>query len=109
MLVLSRKIGEEIIIGDTIRIKVVAVDGGKVRIGVAAPKDVIVDRQEVHEKKQQWAGHTTCQPVAAPTPSFICKELSKLPPIVGEWQSFKRGEGTVTTRIRCRSRCPTLG
>ncbi len=51
MLVLTRKVGEEIIIGDDIHILVVAIEGGKVRIGVSAPKEVVVDRQEVHEKK----------------------------------------------------------
>jgi carbon storage regulator len=65
MLVLSRKIGEEIVIGDNIRIKVLAVDGGKVRIGIVAPKDVIVDRQEIHEKRmEEWAGPAICQPVS---------------------------------------------
>ena len=54
MLVLSRKVGEEIVIGNDIRIKVVAVDGGKVRIGIVAPDDVIVDRQEIHDKRKQW-------------------------------------------------------
>lgn len=54
MLVLSRKVGEEIVIGDSIRIKIVAVDGGKVRIGIVAPKDVIVDRQEIHDRRKQW-------------------------------------------------------
>jgi carbon storage regulator len=68
MLVLSRKIGEEIVIGDTIHIKVVAVDGGKVRIGIIAPKNGIVDRQEVHDRRMEivndWSDHTTCQPVS---------------------------------------------
>ena len=52
MLVLTRKVGEEIIIGDDIRIMVVAVEGEKVRIGVSAPKEVVVDRQEIHEKRK---------------------------------------------------------
>ena len=51
MLVLTRKVGEEIIIGDDIHIMVVAIEGGKVRIGVSAPKEVVVDRQEVHDKR----------------------------------------------------------
>jgi carbon storage regulator len=105
MLVLSRKVGEEIVIGDTIRVKVVAVDGGKVRIGIIAPKDVIVDRQEVHEKRlhtNEWADHTTRQPLAVTMPSFICKELSKLPPIVGEWQSFKQPQCLYYCNGECR-------
>ena len=56
MLVLTRKIGQEIVIGDNIRIKVVAIDGGKVRIGVVASKDVVVDRQEIYDRRKQWDG-----------------------------------------------------
>ena len=80
MLVLSRKIGEEIVIGDTIRIKVVAVDGGKVRIGIIAPQNVIVDRQEIHERRlnaTEWADHPTCQAVSSPKsgPSVLTAPL----------------------------------
>ena len=52
MLVLSRKVGEEIIIGDDIHLTVVAVQGEKVRLGISAPKEVRVDRQEIHERRQ---------------------------------------------------------
>jgi carbon storage regulator len=52
MLVLTRKIGEEIVISDNIRIMVVAIKGDKVRIGINAPIDVVVDRQEVHDKRR---------------------------------------------------------
>jgi carbon storage regulator len=61
MLVLTRKIGQEIVIGDNIRIKVVAIDGGRVRIGVVAPKDVVVDRQEIYDRRKQWDG-VPCSP-----------------------------------------------
>jgi carbon storage regulator len=54
MLVLSRKVGEEIVIGNDIHIKVVEMRGGKVRIGIVAPEDVIVDRQEIHDKRKRW-------------------------------------------------------
>lgn len=49
MLVLSRKNGEEILIGDSIRVVVVEVRGDKVRIGIQAPRDVSVHRKEVAE------------------------------------------------------------
>jgi carbon storage regulator len=49
MLVLSRKKGETIVIDGTINITVVDVRGDKVRIGIEAPRDVAVHRQEVHE------------------------------------------------------------
>jgi carbon storage regulator len=51
MIVLSRKVGEEIYIGDNIRIVVIELAGQRVRLGVVAPKDVTVDRKEIAEKK----------------------------------------------------------
>ena len=51
MLVLSRKVGEEIIVDGNIRITVVAVRGGRIRIGITAPRDVSVDRAEIHRIK----------------------------------------------------------
>jgi carbon storage regulator len=49
MLVLTRRPDEEIVIDGGIRIKVVAVQGGRVRLGIVAPPTVRVDRQEVHQ------------------------------------------------------------
>ena len=65
MLVLSRKLGEEIVIGNNIHLMVVAIKGDKVRIGISAPKDVVVDRQEIHEKRTD---SLSVAPVLAPTP-----------------------------------------
>lgn len=53
MLVLSRKPNESIIINGNIEITVVSVDRGKVRLGIKAPKDVPVHRQEVYEAIQK--------------------------------------------------------
>jgi carbon storage regulator len=53
MLVLSRKVGEQIVIGDSIHVMVLAIHGAKVRIGISAPKDVVVDRQEIRKQRQQ--------------------------------------------------------
>ena len=47
MLVLSRKVGERILLGDKIRITVVRVSGGGVRLGIEAPADIPVVREEV--------------------------------------------------------------
>ncbi|MBI3463792.1 MAG: carbon storage regulator [Planctomycetes bacterium] len=55
MLVLTRRVGEEIVIGGEIRVTVVALRGEKVRLGVTAPADVRVDRHEVHERRGQLA------------------------------------------------------
>lgn len=50
MLVLTRKPGEQIIIGHGIRVTVVSVGPGRVKIGVEAPPEVRVDRAEIHER-----------------------------------------------------------
>lgn len=55
MLVLSRKKDEKIIIGDNITLMVIEIRGDKVRLGIEAPKEVTVHRQEVYEaiKREQ--------------------------------------------------------
>jgi carbon storage regulator len=49
MLVLSRKVGEKIVINRNITVTVVEVVGRKIRLGIEAPRDVTVHRQEVHD------------------------------------------------------------
>ncbi|MGH7129267.1 MAG: carbon storage regulator CsrA [Planctomycetaceae bacterium] len=49
MLVLSRKKDEKIIIGDNITLMVIEIRGDKVRLGIDAPKEITVHRQEVYE------------------------------------------------------------
>lgn len=51
MLVLSRRIGEEVVIDEQIRVVVVEVRGARVRLGICAPASVRVDRKEVHERR----------------------------------------------------------
>ena len=53
MLVLTRKAGEQIVIGHNIRLTVVSVGPGRVKIGVEAPDNVRIDRQEIYEKIQK--------------------------------------------------------
>jgi carbon storage regulator len=55
MLVLTRRIGEEIVIADNIRVKVVAVHGNRVRLGIVAPQDVTVHREEIHRQRLEFA------------------------------------------------------
>jgi carbon storage regulator len=56
MLVLTRRVGEEIVINGDIRIKVLMSKGDRVRLGITAPESVRVDRQEVHERRSEFAG-----------------------------------------------------
>lgn len=52
MLVLSRFKGQSIVIGDDVWLRVLAIHGDKVSLGIAAPPDVPVDREEVAEAKR---------------------------------------------------------
>ncbi|WP_163526878.1 carbon storage regulator CsrA [Halobacillus ihumii] len=53
MLVLNRKAGESIRIGDDIELKIVSVEGGQVKLGIDAPKHVEIHRQEVYAAIQE--------------------------------------------------------
>ena len=53
MLVLSRKINQSIMIGDDVRIVVVAVDRDQVKLGIEAPRDISVHRSEIYEEIQR--------------------------------------------------------
>ncbi len=53
MLILTRRVGETLNIGEGITVTVVNVKGNEVRIGIDAPKDVTVHREEIYEKVQQ--------------------------------------------------------
>ena len=70
MLVLSRKKNESIIINDDITIVVVEIRGDKVRLGVDAPKEIPVHRNEVYEairRSQQVSNDQPCEPDASST------------------------------------------
>jgi len=53
MLILTRRVGETIKIGDVIAATVLGVKGNQVRLGIGAPKDVAVHREEIYERIQQ--------------------------------------------------------
>jgi carbon storage regulator len=69
MLILTRRIGESIIIGDDITITVLGVKGNQVRLGVNAPKDVSVHREEIYRRIQQEQNGNNSEPLVIDTGS----------------------------------------
>ena len=53
MLILTRKIGEGIILGDDIRISILEIRGKQIRIGIEAPQNVVVLREEIYQRIQE--------------------------------------------------------
>lgn len=71
MLVLTRKPGEQIVIGDNIKVSIVSIGPGRVKIGIEAPPWVAVNRQEVFEAKQAEKDPAdVSQPTPAPMPGL---------------------------------------
>ena len=93
MLILSRRIGETIVIDQNIQIKVLDVKGGQVRIGVEAPRGVAVDRLEIAERKA--LGLSTAQ-------SDVAAGTNAEEPLFGnrtvdEWRELLAAEAGATT------------
>lgn len=62
MLILTRSVGETLMIGDTITVTVVSISNGQARIGITAPRDIAVNRKEIHERI-----HAACHGNKPPT------------------------------------------
>ena len=76
MLVLSRKLNETIIIGDNIKVTLLGIDGDKIKLGVDAPRDIKVFREELFEATRS----TNKQALDAPIVSFDLSKIKKSPP-----------------------------
>ncbi|MCC5872955.1 MAG: carbon storage regulator CsrA [Gammaproteobacteria bacterium] len=57
MLILTRRVGETLVIGDDVSVTVLGVKGNQVRLGVNAPKDVSVHREEIYQRIQGEKGN----------------------------------------------------
>lgn len=73
MLVLTRKVGESIIISDTIRVTVTEIRGDKVRIGIDAPSEISVNREEIQKRRDEFADRE-------PRPDFVLERCRRSVP-----------------------------
>lgn len=66
MLILTRRVGETVVIGDDVQVTVLGVKGNQVRLGVTAPRDVSVHRLEIYERIRKEQGLEGIVPATAP-------------------------------------------
>lgn len=71
MLILTRRVGETVMIGNEVTVTVLGVKGNQVRIGINAPKNVAVHREEIYEriKREQQGDGSGAQRDADPSPA----------------------------------------
>jgi carbon storage regulator len=62
MLILTRRIGETLVIGDEVNVTVLGIKGNQIRIGVDAPREVTVHREEIYQRIKQEAGQESNGP-----------------------------------------------
>ena len=79
MLILTRRVGEKLIIGDNVTVTVLGVKGRQVRIGIDAPRDVAVHREEIYQrilKKQKALNGNNWVRIPVPTVQAPTRTLS---------------------------------
>ena len=64
MLILTRRVGETLMIGDSVTVTVLGVKGNQVRVGITAPKDVAVHREEIFQRIHREGANSASDPAS---------------------------------------------
>lgn len=95
MLILTRRVGETIVIGDDVIVTVLGIKGNQVRIGINAPKDVSVHREEIYQRIQQEKS-----PNAASSPAPAVEVQPAPAPVAATPVSAPAPTSTPTVSVR---------
>jgi carbon storage regulator len=72
MLILTRRVGETVMIGNDVTVTILGVKGNQVRVGINAPKNVAVHREEIYERiKHEQQGESQGEPVDSQAAEFL--------------------------------------
>jgi len=77
MLILTRRVGETLVIGDDVIVTVLGIKGNQVRIGINAPKDVSVHREEIYQRIQQEKNTTAPASTPSATEEVVKEKKEK--------------------------------